>query len=157
MTELVRKAELATERLAAQLAARGSGGAAALSACSPGVSPAVGDLIHAVRSSAHVRVSAQGLAGAGSSCGAAPRCTGGVGVSVGRQVQHCRVWRSAVSVMYPASGVGTDSACIPYQCQGPRCCWRAKLPCGLCAVQIHAHVHMTQLHVKRMCCACNTV
>jgi len=79
MTELVRKAELATERLAAQLAARGSGGAAALSACSPGVSPAVGDLIHAVRSSAHVRVSAQGLAGAGSSCGAAPRCTGGGG------------------------------------------------------------------------------
>jgi len=76
MTELVRKAELATERLAAQLAARGSGGAAALSACSPAVPPAVGDLIHAVRSSAHVRASAQGLAGAGSSCGAPPEVQG---------------------------------------------------------------------------------
>lgn len=57
MTELVRKAELNTERLAAQLAAKGAGAAAALSACSPACSPAVGNLIHAVR-----RSSAQGLA-----------------------------------------------------------------------------------------------
>ncbi len=155
MTELVRKAELATERLAAQLAARGSGGAAALSACSPDVPPAVGDLIHAVRSSAHVRASAQGLAGAGSSCGAAPRCTRGWGFFRPASA-------ASQSMALGREGDVSDQWCGYRQClhtnaKALDAVASAKLPCGLCAVQIHAHVHMTQLHVKRMCCACNTV
>lgn len=65
MTELVRKAEANTERLAAQLApGGGSAAAAALSACSPACSPAVDNIMHAVRSSA------QGLVGAASTSGA---------------------------------------------------------------------------------------
>lgn len=64
MTELVRKAEQNSERLAAQLAAKGGGETAALSACSPAHSPAVNNLIQAVRTSA------EGLAGGASSSGA---------------------------------------------------------------------------------------